>query len=67
MKEHKKVVFLLTFLFSPVKYRDRNSEKIDFLKKNLKNFWNHKVVWNGIQKVQPQFCKIYAKTLRKNM
>ena len=28
----------LTSCFSPVKYRDRRSEKIDFLKKDLKNF-----------------------------
>ena len=35
IKEHKKIFFLLTLLFSPVMYRDRNSEKIDFLKKKL--------------------------------
>ena len=35
IKEHKNVVFLLTLLFSPVKYRHRNSEKIEFLKKKL--------------------------------
>ena len=32
------MVFLLTLLFSPVKYRGRNSEKIDFLKEKLETF-----------------------------
>ena len=33
-------------------------KKLTFWKKNLKNFSNHKMVWNGIQKISKKFRKI---------
>ena len=41
----------------------QNREKTDFLKKNLKNFGNRKVLWNGMERLALNalnLCKINA-------
>ena len=52
------MVFLLTSLFSPVQYRGKNSEKIDFLTEKLETF--EIVKWSQLDFVlQKEHYKIY--------
>ena len=47
MKEHSKMIFLLTSFFLPCSIGGRNIQKFQIFEKTPKNFRSPRMVWNG--------------------
>ena len=54
IKQHSKVISFWLHVSQLCSIGFETVKKIDFSKKNMKKFWNHKMVWNGFSTIKEQ-------------